>query len=155
MVRSENRNRVELYGLEAGLRWRIEDRFELYGVLNYTRGEERDETGGSFPADRIPPLNGRIGLRIEPSEKLSLDGHVLFAGDQDRLSPRDAGDPRINPEGTPGWTTLNFRLAWQASEKLQFGFKLENLFDRAYREHGSGIDAPGLNAGLWLNAMWP
>jgi outer membrane receptor protein involved in Fe transport len=155
MVRSENRNRVTLYGVEAGLRRLLGDRLELYGVLNYTRGEERDGTGDEFPADRVPPLNGRLGVKFEPREGLSINGFLLFAAAQDRLSPRDADDPRIDPAGTPGWGTLNLRASWQASDKLQLGLKLENLGDQAYREHGSGIDAPGFNVGIWLNALWP
>jgi outer membrane receptor protein involved in Fe transport len=155
VVRSENRNRVSLYGLEAGLRRLLGERLEIYGVFNYTRGEERDGAGGEFPADRIPPFNGKLGVRFEPREDLRISGFLLFAGAQDRLSPRDAGDPRIDPDGTPGWGTFNLRLSWQASDRLQLGLKLENLGDKAYREHGSGIDAPGLNVGVWLNAMWP
>ena len=63
-------------------------------------------------------------------------------------------DPRIDPEGTAGWGTLNVLLRWDASEWLNLGLKLENMGDARYREHGSGIDAPGLNVGIWLDAAW-
>ena len=78
----------------------------------------------------------------------------MFAGKQDRLSPRDVGDPRINPLGTTGWGTLNVLLDWQATDSLQLGLRLENLGDKAYREHASGIDAAGRNVGLWLNYLF-
>jgi outer membrane receptor protein involved in Fe transport len=155
VVRGENRNNVTLYGLEAGLRRLLGERLELYGVLNYTRGDERDSTGRKFPADRVPPLNGKLGMVFEPREGLSINGYALFAVEQDRLSPRDVGDPRINPDGTPGWGTLNVLLSWKANTNLQLGLKLENLGDKAYREHGSGIDAAGMNIGVWVNAVWP
>ena len=58
---------------------------------------------------------------------------------------------RINPMGTAGWGTLNLLLDWQATTSLQLGLRLENLMDKAYREHASGIDAPGRNLGIWLN----
>jgi outer membrane receptor protein involved in Fe transport len=154
VVRSENRNRVKLYGLESGLRWQLRDSLALFGSLNYTRGEERDDLGRSVPADRVPPLNGKLGASFDAGERWRLESYCLFAAAQDRLSPRDAGDPRIDPAGTPGWGTLNLLVTWQASERLTAGLRLENLGDKAYREHGSGIDAPGRNLGLWVNASW-
>jgi outer membrane receptor protein involved in Fe transport len=154
IVRGENRNQVTLYGLESGLRWTLNQSTELYGVVNYTRAEERDDAGNTAPGDRIPPLNGKLGLAYEPADDWKLETYWLFAGEQDRLSPRDIDDPRIHPEGTSGWGSLNVLTSWQATASLEIGLKLENLTDRAYREHGSGIDAPGRNVGVWLNASW-
>ena len=73
---------------------------------------------------------------------------------QDRLSPRDEEDPRINPLGTTGWGTINLLVNWQASPHLELGLRLENLADKKYREHGSGIDAPGRNIGFWFNTSF-
>jgi outer membrane receptor protein involved in Fe transport len=42
-------------------------------------------------------------------------------------------------------------LNWSLSENLDVGLRLENLGDVHYREHGSGIDAPGRNIGAWLS----
>ena len=47
--------------------------------------------------------------------------------------------------------TFNVLLDWQATPALQLGLRLENLLDKAYREHASGIDAAGRNVGLWVN----
>jgi outer membrane receptor protein involved in Fe transport len=71
-----------------------------------------------------------------------------------RLRPRDEDDPRINPEGTSGWATINVLLSWQASEKIGLGLRLQNLGDRSYRKHGSGIDAAGRNIGIWIDSMF-
>ncbi len=151
IVRSENRNQVKIYGLEAGLQWALSDDLRLFAVVNYTHGEESDEMNTSFPADRIPPINGQLGVEYFFNENWRIEPYVMFAGNQDRLSPRDVGDPRINPLGTTGWGTLNVLLDWQATESLQLGLRLENLGDKAYREHASGIDAAGRNIGLWVN----
>jgi outer membrane receptor protein involved in Fe transport len=151
IVRSDNLNKVQLWGIESGFRYLFNDDVELYAVLNYTRGEENDPDGGTVPADRIPPLNGRVGFVLNPGHDLRLEPYVDFAGEQDRLSPRDANDPRINPAGTPGWATFNLLFSWQASQALELGLRLENLADKNYREHGSGIDAPGRNLGVWFN----
>jgi len=148
IVRSENLAEAKFYGIEAGFRWSSDSGAELYGSLNYTHGEET-ANGDSSPADRIPPLNGKLGLIISANERLKMDAYILFSGSQDRLSQRDVADPRINPLGSPGWLTVNLQLAWEINPRAQAGIRLENLADRHYREHGSGIDAPGKNIGAW------
>ena len=155
IVRSENRNTVEIYGLEAGVYWTATDDMHAFAVINYTRAEEQGELGPVFPADRIPPLNGKLGLAYFFKGDWHVKPYLMFAGRQGRLSPRDVRDPRINPLGTPGWGTLNMLLGWQATASLQLGLRLENLADKAYREHASGIDAPGRNIGLWVNYSFP
>lgn len=150
IVRSENLNSASLYGIEAGFFWTATENARVYAVINYTRGKENDGED-IFPADRIPPLNGKFGLEYLVNPDWRLESYVLFAGRQDRLSPRDKRDSRINPTGTAGWGTLNTLIDWQATETLNIGLRLENLLDRAYREHASGIDAAGRNIGLWVN----
>ncbi len=155
IVRSENRNKVEIYGVEGAVYWAARDDLRMFAVVNYTRGEERDDDGAAFPADRIPPLNGKLGLEYMFKSDWRIEPYLLFTSRQDRLSPRDVRDPRINPMGTAGWGTLNISLDWQATTAMQLGLRLENLADKAYREHASGIDAPGRNIGLWVNYIFP
>ena len=154
VVRSDNLNEARLYGVEAGVRYLAGTGFEVYGVFNFTRGEESDPDGNANPADRIPPLNGRVGLVWEPLEPWRFEPYIDFAGPQNRLSPRDMEDPRIDPEGTSGWVTLNLMASWQATDRATLGLKLQNLGDRNYREHGSGIDAAGRNLGAWVNLLF-
>jgi TonB-dependent heme/hemoglobin receptor len=155
IIRSENRNSVKIYGLEVGVYWAATDDLRLYTVFNYTHGEEQDDPEVSIPADRIPPFNGKLGLEYFFNSDWRIEPYLLFASRQDRLSPRDIRDSRINPTGTPGWGTLNVVLDWQLSRQLQLGLRLENLTDKAYREHASGIDAPGRNIGAWVNYSFP
>ena len=154
IVRSDNLSKVQIWGFESGFRYLFNDNAELYAVLNYTRGEENEAGGSTVPADRIPPLNGRLGFSFDPGHNLRLEPYVDFASEQDRLSPRDASDPRINPAGSPDWATFNLLLSWQASEQLELGLRLENLSDKNFREHGSGIDAGGRNLGAWFNFLF-
>lgn len=155
IIRSENRNKVNIYGLEAGLFWAATGNLRIFAVTNYTRGQEQGDRRTSFPADRIPPLNGKLGLEYFFAGDWHVKPYLIFAGRQNRLSPRDLRDPRINPLGTSGWGTLNVSLDWQATASLQLGLRLENLTDKTYREHASGIDAAGRNAGLWVNYSFP
>jgi outer membrane receptor protein involved in Fe transport len=69
-----------------------------------------------------------------------------FAGRQDRLSARDVRDPRIDPSGTPGWATGNLRAGFALGEHWRGTLGVENFTNTSYREHGSGIDAPGAGA---------
>jgi hemoglobin/transferrin/lactoferrin receptor protein len=154
VVRSANLNTVTLYGVEAGARVHLPLEVELVGVLNYTRGTEELPDGSKGPADRIPPLNGRLGLVWRPSERVWVEPFLGYAARQDRLSARDLADPRIDLRGTPGWVTVNVRAGWDVSRYLQVRAALENIADEAYRAHGSGVDAPGIGAIVAVEARF-
>ncbi|MEQ1621529.1 MAG: TonB-dependent receptor, partial [Methylococcales bacterium] len=145
VVQNQNVNKVKLYGVEFGARFFASDQLELFSSVNYTLGDETFTDGKSLPADRIPPLNGRFGLHYTLMPTLWIESYTRFASRQNRLSGRDRDDPRINPAGTAGWATLNLRAGWKPHENWALQLSLENLLDKNYREHGSGIDATGVN----------
>jgi outer membrane receptor protein involved in Fe transport len=142
VVQSRNATALRLRGVEGALQWRFARATELHASATWTYGEERF-AGAAYPADRVPPLVGRALLRHSFGGAVELDAWVDAAGAQRRLSPRDRVDARIDPDGTGGWATLNARVRWRAGETLRLGLALQNAFDRRYREHGSGFDAPG------------
>ncbi len=49
---------------------------------------------------------------------------------------------------TSGFATLNFRGGYRINEKSEFIWVFENVLDKNYRLHGSGIDSPGRNLQL-------
>lgn len=150
VVQNRNLSRVDLRGIEGGLGWHPTPRFEMLASASYTRGIERLNRA-STPADRVPPLNGRWEARWSPRARHWFSLRIDYAAAQQRLSPRDLGDPRINPAGTPGWATLG--AGWHyRGDALQLALELGNLGDRRYREHGSGVDASG--RGLGLSVDW-
>ncbi len=150
IVQSRNATKLVLWGFESGLRWRATESLGVRASLTWTRGDE-EFAGDEYAADRIPPLFGRIGLTWSPNPRWDFEGWTLYAANQDRLSPRDATDARINPDGTAGWATLNGRAAWQVNDELRVQLLLENIADKRYREHGSGLDEPGRNISLSLD----
>lgn len=150
IVQSRNATRLVLEGVESGLRWMPSEQWQFYGTATWTRGDERF-AGEAYPADRIPPLFGKLGARWAFAPGWELEGWSVYAGRQDRLSPRDASDARINPDGTAGWATVNARLGWQASDTLMLQLTAANIADKRYREHGSGLDEPGRNLSLALD----
>ena len=149
IVQSQNATRLTLKGLEAGALWQITPGASVYGTATWTWGEE-ELAAQTYPADRIPPLFGKLVGRYQAGSRWTLESSVYWAGEQDRLSPRDEVDPRINPEGTAGWATLGVRAAWMPAAAVRVAFGVENIFDRRYREHGSGFDAPGRNGFVTL-----
>jgi outer membrane receptor protein involved in Fe transport len=150
VVTNRNVTDLDLWGVEAGARWYLSDESQLYGVVNLTRGEET-YAGDSYDADRVPPINGRIGFLHHLTSDVSVDAWALYATRQDRLSPRDLTDPRVNPHGTAGWVTANVRVDWAFAQDALLGLRLENLGDRRYREHGSGADEMGRSASVILD----
>lgn len=150
-VRSENLAEAHFWGIESGLRASLGEAISLSATLNFTRGEER-RGAVSGPANRIPPLQGRLGLAYATRSNLRIEPWLDFAAAQRRLDDDDRSDLRIDPEGTPGWVSANLRLAWAPTPAWRLQLDALNLLDRAYREHGSGIDAAGF--GIVLGADW-
>lgn len=148
VVQSENLNRAEVYGVEAGLEWFISSDWTFKSVFNYVRATETDEDNITTPSDRIPPLNARLAAVWSPNAQWRVEPYIFLAADQNRLSPRDVRDSRIDPNGTDGFVTFNIHATWSPNPTLDIRFRLENLTDNGFREHGSGIDAAGINAAV-------
>ena len=153
IVQSQNLNDVRLYGLESHFNYRFGDDSEFDAVLNYTWGEEKSELL-TEPADRIPPLNGYIGYKKHLSNRWTINPKIIFADTQNRLSSRDISDPRINPFGTGGFVTYNLYSTWKLNSGANIRLGLENIFDKKYREHASGLEAAGRNYHASFNYLF-
>lgn len=162
-----NAGDAEYYGVEARGQLRVgeSDSPWLTGAyVEYTYGEFHDTlnpTNGAgidtAPATRVPPLHGNVWVRFEPPTALRRGGantlgvawvelSAWWSTEQDRLSPFDLVDPRVNPNGTDGWVRLDLDFggpigAPDSGATWRLG--LQNLADADYRVHGSGFDAPG------------
>jgi outer membrane receptor protein involved in Fe transport len=153
IVQSQNINDVNLYGLESSLSYKINADSEFSAVMNYTWGEETTAEI-SEPADRIPPLNGYFGYKRKINEKWSINPKIIYASTQDRLSSRDVRDIRIHPNGTGGFVTYNIYANWKVTGASNVRFGFENIFDKKYREHGSGLSAAGRNLHASFNYLF-
>jgi len=154
ITQSQNVADADIHGVELSGRWSVSDDLTTHLVLNYLRGEQSEQGGINVAADRMPPLNGQLKFDYFLRDDLSIEPYVNFAGRQDRLSPRDVRDTRIHPSGTPGWMTVNMQSTWHYSDSVRVSAKLENLLNKNYRFHGSGIDAIGRNFYLSVHAIW-
>jgi outer membrane receptor protein involved in Fe transport len=98
------------------------------------------------PLRRIPPVNGQLGLQYQ-REKFRVGFIGDFAGWQRRLAEGDKDDNRIKKGGTPGYEVLNF---YSGIETKSLAVKLyyNNIFNKDYRTHGSGINGMGRSISL-------
>ena len=154
VVQSVNATESSIHGAEAGIDIDISDNMRAHAVLNYTWGRESIGSGASQPADRIPPLSGKLSLQFDLNTEWSLESWLTVAGEQDRLSDRDIRDIRIDPEGTAGWAILGTKASWRPDGIWKIDLVADNLLDKRYRVHGSGIDAPGRNFSIMIRTTW-
>ena len=154
ITQSVNAASSDVHGVEATVRAALRDDWMLSANLAYTRGEQKVAGGDAEPGDRIPPLSAYIGIEYTPESAFGFEAWAAMAAAQDRLSARDIRDSRINPSGTPGWTSLGVRGTWQPSADWLVSLEASNMLDASYRAHGSGIDAVGRNVTLTVRRNW-
>ena len=125
-------------GLELELQTKLSTNFSLRGSMTYTYGQNVTK---NEPFRRIPPLFGDLSLRYGRN-KYFIILQALAANKQDRLSSGDIDDHRIPDGGTPGWFITNIKTGvdWK---KISLKLALNNIFNEAYRYHGSGVDGLG------------
>ena len=95
------------------------------------------------PISRVPPLNGSAELRWAGPLGAYAGAGLRFATLQDRLAPTDFTDARIPEGGTPGFVVLDLRAGYRIRRNLVLAAVLENVFDAAYRWHGSSVNGAG------------
>ena len=151
-ITKDNVGNGSVEGIELGLAYRMTEQWSTFGNATYLHGKQ-----STYPTsapvledeylDRLMPFTAQVGLRWEDmSNELWVEGLIAHAARGDRLSTRDVNDStRIPAGGTPAFTTLDLRLGWQVLPNANLHLGLENLTDKDYRIHGSGLNRPGRN----------
>lgn len=134
-----------LKGVESDVEYLITPKLLAQANLTYTHGQN---VSGDEPMRRIPPFFGSMGLFYHVSSRLKLNSVWAHAGKQDRLSNGDIDDDRIAEGGTPSWNTFEVSAHYIRS-KMQLQAGIKNLFNEAYRTHGSGVD--GIGRSVWVS----
>lgn len=142
---NRNINRARIQGLELSLEGDVAADWSAGLTSTWTHGRDG---GSGAPLRRIPPWFGAVWLRVQPSPRMWSELELRSADKQDRLSAGDMADPRIGPNGTPGYAVWNLNLGWRPLPAHQLVLTAENLGDHAWKTHGSGIYQPGLSARL-------
>lgn len=149
IVRSVNAAEAEMTGIEFGAEFAIGATLSLKAAATLTRGTQRI-AGAREPADRVPPFGGYVELNWSGTDRVAASVWLRGADAQERLSARDRDDPRIDPNGTPGWGRVGGRVDYRGPGFWDFSLTADNLTDKRYRVHGSGIDAPGRRVALTI-----
>ncbi|HPH46391.1 MAG TPA: TonB-dependent receptor, partial [Chryseolinea sp.] len=139
VYKKENVNKARIKGVEAEVMYQPTSWLATFGNITYTIG---DNLTRNEPLSRIPPLFGRVGADVKLKNAFTWRIEFLAAGKQDRLSSGDKADSRIKQGGTPEWAILNTRLQYNY-KKFRINTGVQNIFDKAYRVHGSGVDGVG------------
>ncbi len=132
-----------IMGAEAAVEQQLGRYFSVKGNMTYTYGENKTE---NIPLSKIPPLFGTISVNYR-HHRLSMSLTGEWACKQTRLSSQDKEDARIPKGGTPGWMAFSLNATYEFWH-VKLAGTWGNIFNKAYRYHASGIDAPGMNAKL-------
>jgi outer membrane receptor protein involved in Fe transport len=151
VYRRANIGEAYIRGLEAEGEWAVARRTVVFGHTAYAFGQN---TTLDEPVRRIPPLNGLIGVRHDGARGWWMQATLQMAGLQDRLASGDRDDHRIPSGGTPGWQVLDVYAGLSMGRRVSWSLGLLNLFDEAYRVHGSGIDGYGRSARLGVEVRF-
>ena len=156
-VTKRNAGEGFVQGVELSGRVALSDALSLWGNATWFDGEvdgfpTSDPTPVTEPIDRLMPLTGHVGLYFSPVDRWWMEGVVSAADKADELSLRDQADTqRIPPGGTPGYAIGTVRGGVRFSDGLSLSLALENIADKNYRVHGSGLNEPGRNLVVAVN----
>jgi outer membrane receptor protein involved in Fe transport len=137
------------------LRWnKSGGRLFLEGVFVGMLAQDRlnpadidDRRIGAFrDADGIETYfnNGAVDLGVVQDGILTVTGETLEEVQLRVLGPTLEGNALFTE--TPGWWSLSLRGGYTFNASNELHFAINNIFDRNYRLHGSGFDAPGFSA---------
>lgn len=124
---SDNVDRVELWGIEAGGEYEVLDDVFLHGALTYSQGVQQvTGTSAETPFDGAVPLTLVAGVRYEiPDHGLELELIGTFAsGVTERADPAD-----FKPAG---YAVFDAYAKWAPTENIELTAGIQNILDTRY-----------------------
>lgn len=160
IIKAENGGHGFIRGIELEGSYRFERNWLGYGNFTWMDGELAPQysqadpnTPEKAPTSRLMPTQLILGARWTAADRrMWLDASGMFVQKQDKLSMGDRADTsRIPVGGTPGYNLYGIRAGYKVSQNFTAGAGLENITDKDYRVHGSGLQGPGRNLVLNLD----
>ncbi|MFO7843235.1 MAG: TonB-dependent receptor [Bacteroidales bacterium] len=147
-----NVDKARLYGIDMDFQYNFYGNFVFHGSGSYVRGED---TKNNTNLPLIPPMNGRIGLKYTFPKYVGADLIAIGFTDQDKVAEGETE--------TKGFARFDLRihsaLIIFKFAKVQFFGGIENIGDRAYRNHlatnrGAIPIEPGRNFYLKMKVLF-
>ncbi len=138
-----NIGEARIYGFDFSADYSFWSNYIFYTIASYVKGDDIT-ADGNLP--EIPPLNGRVGFKLNFLEYLQADVSSTIFAEQN-----DVAEGEIT---TPGYAAFNFLINTIPIKFSSISFRIysgiENIFDKAYRNHlsttrGSITIEPGRN----------
>lgn len=152
----QNKAQARLFGISLNSSLQLSQTISVEGVINFAKGQFKDDINGKTPLDHVPPTYGRVSLKRQ-APKWNADFWVLFNGWKRLADYNLNGEDNLQyatPDGMPAWYTLNLRSSFQLKKQIQLQVALENILDTNYRYFASGISASGRNLSLSLRVAY-
>ena len=132
-------------------------------VSSTATGAQNRLSGGDIDDERIGASRSRANIAgffrgtrvaqyLDPATGVFRPTGETLLQIQNRVLPGLDDNTRIPLyRSTAGWLTVAIRAGMPIGERWLASAAVENLVDRNYRVHGSGMDSPGINAYLNLS----
>jgi hemoglobin/transferrin/lactoferrin receptor protein len=150
-VRKDNVGDGWAHGAEVESTVAVSPDLSLSGGATWMRGAVDQLTPAGVktrrPLSRLMPFTAALTLSLRPP-KAAWNAWVSgrAAEKQDRLSLKDETDTRrIPPGGTPGYGVLSVGAGYEIGAAARVAVAVENVLNKDYRIHGSGVNEPGRN----------
>jgi iron complex outermembrane receptor protein len=149
---------AELYGLDLDFQAKLTAELSLEGTVSFVHAARRDVADALY---RVAPANGRLAA-IWARDDLALGAEMVAAAAQNRVSVTngETASPGYAVFGVFGRVGLELGLG----QRVMLEAGVENLFNRFYQPHLSGLNRagasdvavgerlPGAGRGAWLRA---
>jgi iron complex outermembrane receptor protein len=125
---------ARLTGIESHIDVRASDLLWLEAGLDYVRGRL---TADSTPLPRMPPLRGRVGVRVQKNA-LQFGAAATFAAKQDRVFTTPTDDGPFGETATDGYKLFKLFAAYSfvaGRTTNTLAARLENSGNTRYQNH--------------------
>jgi iron complex outermembrane receptor protein len=125
---------AKLQGIESHVDLRVAPVVWVEGGLDYVRG---DLTAFDVPLPRMPPVRGRVGLRVQKNA-FQAGGEGVFTGKQERIHVISTPEGLVGETPTDGYNLLKLYTSYtfgSARASNTITARLDNATDTLYRNH--------------------
>jgi hemoglobin/transferrin/lactoferrin receptor protein len=160
-ITKKNSGKGYVHGVELEAKTTLARQVTIEGAFTLMYGEIEGyptSTASTVkePLTRLMPPTGNLSVTWRPpTMPLRLIASGAAATHQDYLSSGDKRDTqRIPPGGTPSYYVFNLGAGYKFSRDAEATLMVNNLMNKDYRIHGSGVNEPGRSVLLAMTLQY-